>query len=205
MNTDLLRAQQCGLVGCTTCGLLVKRSKEKKLLCPRCHCQLSSRKQNSIQRTWAFLISAIIMYIPANVEPVMFTINLGEKTADTIMSGIIFFLENGEWPLAVIIFLASVLLPLFKILLMVYLLFMVGRKKVRRRIENTRMYRIAEWVGRWSMLDIFVIAILVSLVQLDALTTVLPGMGATAFAAVVVFTMLAVKSFDPRLLWDTRD
>ncbi len=202
MSIVLPRAEKCGLVACHICGLVVKFIQEENLCCPRCGCKLQLRKRNSIQRTWALLISAIIMYVPANLEPVMYTINFGEKDSDTIMSGIIFFFKNGEWPLAVIIFVASVLLPLLKIILMIYLLYTVRTAKVGREIENTRLYRIAELVGRWSMLDIFVIAILVALVQLGALTTVIPGIGATAFAAVVILTMLAVRSFDPRLLWD---
>ena len=203
MSAGFPRAEPCGLIGCQTCGLVVKFSKERELLCPRCNSKLRLRKYHSIQRTWALLISAIFMYIPANTETVMYTVNVGEKTSDTIISGIIFFFESGEWPLAIIIFLASVLLPLLKIILMIYLLYTVGNRKADRRAENTRLYRIAELVGRWSMLDIFVIAILVALVQLDALTTIIPGNGAIAFAAVVILTMLAVKSFDPRLLWDT--
>jgi len=202
MSIVLPRAEKCGLVGCHTCGLVVKFIKEETLYCPRCGCKLQLRKRNSIQRTWALLISAIIMYVPANLEPVMYTISFGEKDSDTIMSGIIFFFNNGDWPLAVIIFAASIMLPLLKIILMIYLLYMVRTAKLGREIENTRLYRIAELVGRWSMLDIFVIAILVALVQLGALTTVIPGVGATAFAAVVILTMLAVRSFDPRLLWD---
>ncbi len=205
MNTPSCRAKQLGFTGCPTCGLVVKLSSEGNSLCPRCHNRLQFRKKNSISQTWALLLSALIMYIPANIEPIMHTTSFREESSNTIISGVIYFLENGDWPLALIIFTASVLLPLLKIMSLSYLLISINRVSTSRQIENARLYRLAELVGRWSMLDVFVVAIMVTLVQLKTISIVIPGVGATAFALVVILTMLATKSFDPKLIWDKKE
>jgi len=160
------------------------------------------RTPNSINVTWALLISAIAMYLPANIFPVMVVTSLGNTQADTIMSGVIYFLKHGDWPLALIIFVASVLVPLLKMIALTYLLISVQRKSPARRQQRTKLYRVTELVGRWSMVDVFVVALLVALVQVGNLATIEPGIGAIAFATVVVLTMIAAMKFDSRLIWD---
>jgi paraquat-inducible protein A len=171
------------------------------LHCPRCGSPVHMRKPNSIGTTWALLIAAIIMYLPANLLPVMSTTWLGTTQADTIMSGVIYLLHH-DWPLAVIVFVASVLVPLLKIIALLYLLISVQRHSLLRKAQRTRLYRVTELVGRWSMVDVFVVALMAALVQVGALATIEPGGGALAFASVVILTMLAAMSFDARLIWD---
>lgn len=197
-----MRASDMGLASCETCGLLLRLPAGGHSHCPRCAALLHMRKPNSINRTWALLISAIAMYLPANIFPVMAVTSLGNTQADTIMSGVIYFLTHGDWPLALIIFVASVLVPLLKMVALTYLLISVQRKSAVRKKQRTSLYRITELVGRWSMVDIFVVALLVALVQVGALATIEPGIGAIAFASVVILTILAAMSFDPRLIWD---
>jgi len=198
------RARDLGLTGCHVCGLVLRGS-GGELHCPRCHSALHPRKPDSIARTWALLITAVILYIPANLLPVMRTAYLGNESADTIMSGVVYFLLHGDWPLALIIFVASVLVPLLKIISLVYLLISVQRRSRIRHRERTLLYRVTELIGRWSMVDVFVVAVLVALVQMGNLATVYPGLGASAFAGVVILTMLAAQSFDPRLIWDHQE
>lgn len=146
------------------------------------------------------------MYFPANLLPVMITTSfLGEEQQDTIMSGIIYFWTSGSWVLAVIVFIASFLVPLFKLAVMILLLIMVQRRSSWRLQQRAQLYRIVEVIGRWSMLDVFVVSLLTGLVQIKGFATIYAGEGITAFAAVVVFTMLASISFDPRLMWDTAE
>lgn len=200
--SGLTRARDLGMVSCHTCMLLVKMPATGHGRCPRCHSPLHYRKPNSLAATWAFLIAAAIMYIPANVLPVMKVTSIAGTQADTIMSGVMYFLLHGDWPLALIIFVASVLVPLLKMLALTYLLISVQRRSTLRRQQRTRLYRITELVGRWSMVDVFVVALMTALVQLQALATIEPDDGARAFASVVILTMLAAMSFDPRLIWD---
>ena len=204
MKATSYRAMEMGVTGCPTCRLVVKLPSEGVSFCPRCSNKLRFRKYNSVRYTWALLISALIMYIPANIEPIMYTTSFGDERADTILGGVLYFLEDGDWPLALIIFVASVLLPLLKIFSISYLLISVNREMVKRRVENTRLYRLAELVGRWSMLDVFVVGIMVTLVKLESFSIVIPGVGAASFASVVVLTLLATRSFDPRLIWDRK-
>ena len=145
---------------------------------------------------------AFICYIPANLMPMTVITSLGNVQSDTIMSGVIYFLHTGMWPIALIIFLASVFIPLLKLLVLIFLLISVQRKTNWRRQDRTRLYRIVEIIGRWSMVDIFVVTILVALVHLGGLATIHAGPGALFFGAVVVITILAAMSFDPRLIWD---
>ena len=198
------RALELGLTGCHTCGLVLRLGHGESL-CPRCHSVLHPRKPASIARTWALLITAVIMYIPANVLPVMRTAYLGNESADTIMSGVVYFLLHGDWPLALVIFVASVLVPLLKVMALIYLLISVQRQSRIRHRERTVLYRVTELIGRWSMVDVFVVAVLAALVQMGNLATIYPGLGASAFAAVVILTMLAAHSFDPRLIWDHQE
>jgi paraquat-inducible protein A len=135
----------------------------------------------------------------------MTVVSLGKSQSDTILSGVSYLLFHGDWPLALIVFVASVMVPLLKILALIYLLLSVQRRSPLRKVQRTRMYRLVELVGRWSMVDIFVVSLLAALVQVGALVTIEPGVGAIAFCAVVILTMLAALNFDPRLIWDHED
>lgn len=194
------------LVGCHTCSLLCRiRHPDEHCLCPRCGSSVHFRKTNSIQRTWALVIAATIFYLPANILPITVTGALGHEQADTIMSGVIYFLFSGSWHIALVIFIASVAVPLIKLVILVYLLISVQLKSVRRAQDRTRLYRLTEVVGRWSMLDVYVVTILVSLVQLGPLANIQAGPAAVYFSGVVVITMFAAESFDPRLIWDAME
>jgi len=197
-----MRARDAGMTGCHTCGLLQRVPAHGHVHCPRCDSPVHLRTPNSINMTWALLISAIAMYLPANIFPVMAVTSLGNTQSDTIMSGVIYFLKHGDWPLALIIFVASVLVPLLKMIALTYLLLSVQRKSPARKQQRTKLYRVTELVGRWSMVDVFVVALLVALVQVGNLATIEPGIGAIAFASVVILTMFAALSFDSRLIWD---
>ncbi|MFV1972278.1 MAG: paraquat-inducible protein A [Thiohalobacterales bacterium] len=197
-----MRARDAGMTGCHTCGLLQRVPADGHAHCPRCSSAVHLRTPDSINMTWALLISAMAMYLPANMFPVMVVTSLGNTQSDTIMSGVIYFLVNGDWPLALIIFIASVLVPLLKMITLVYLLLSVQRKSPLRKQQRTKLYRMTELVGRWSMVDIFVVALMVALVQFGNLATIDPGIGAIAFAAVVILTMFAAMRFDSRLIWD---
>lgn len=172
------------------------------LACPRCGAPLHLRKPGSLSRTWALVIAAFIFYIPANLLPVTITTSLGRTHGDTIISGVRYFIITGDWPIAVIIFIASLVVPLLKLLILVYLLVSVHTRATANPVEKTRLYRLTHAVGRWSMLDVFVLTVMVSLVKMEALATVAAGPGMPFFAAVVVITMLAAHCFDPRLIWD---
>jgi paraquat-inducible protein A len=175
------------------------------LRCPRCGTGLHLRKVDSIARTWALVIAAFIFYIPANMLPVTVTTYLGSTQYDTIMSGVIFFIRTGSWGIALIIFVASIVVPIAKLVVLSGLLLSIQRRSRWRPGERTRLYRITELVGRWSMLDVFVVTVLVALVRLGYLTTIEAGPGILYFAAVVVITMLAAMTFDPRLIWDAME
>ena len=203
--TKWLSAKEAGLVSCHTCGLMVRMGSHKHSHCPRCNAHLHYRTPASIRHAWAFLIAAITLYLPANLLPVMSTVSMGKGQADTIFSGAVYLYLHGNWPLAVIIFVASLLVPFLKIITLCYLLISVQRRSTFSARQRTKLYRLTEVVGRWSMVDVFVVAILVALVQIGAIATVEPGMGASAFAAVVVLTMFAAMQFDPRLIWDHKE
>lgn len=193
---------------CDDCHLVLRDPSEGRkdprpeLVCPRCGSSVHHRKPNSITRTWALVISALIFYIPANLYPVMEVTSLGQSQADTILSGVLFLLHHDMWPLALVIFIASVFVPLAKILVLIGLLVSVQRHSQWRPVDRTRAYRVTELVGRWSMVDVYVVTILVALVHLGSVATVEPRVGALFFGAVVVITILAAESFDPRLIWD---
>src|SRR5210317_1634232 len=206
MSREIITARNAGLTSCHSCHLLCERGKHASgRLCPRCGAGLHDRKPNSIARTWALVLAAIVFYIPANLLPITTVISLGQAQSDTIMSGVIYFVHSGMWPIALVIFLASVFIPLLKLLILVFLLISVQRKSSWRQQDRTRLYRITEIIGRWSMVDIFVVTILVALVHLGGLATIHAGPGALFFGAVVVITMFAAMSFDPRLIWDTEE
>ena len=198
-------AVRSGLFNCHSCSLLVRRPSmagRVQARCPRCGARLHHRKPNSLTRTWALVIAAAIFYIPANLLPVTITTYLGSTQSDTILSGVIYFMQTGSWGIAMIIFVASIVVPIAKLIILSGLLVSVQRRSRWRPKERTRLYRITEVVGRWSMLDVFVVSVLVALVRLGYLTTIEAGSGVVFFAAVVVMTMIAAMSFDPRLIWD---
>ena len=208
MNKSALTALSASLVSCHSCHLLCKAAKLFKsayAVCPRCGATLHSRKPNSVARTWALVIAAFIFYIPANMLPITHVISFGKAQSDTIMSGVIYFVKSGSWPIALVIFVASVFVPLLKLILLTYLLISVQVKSQWRPKDRTRLYRITEAVGRWSMVDIYVVTLLVALVKLGALATIEAGPGAIFFAGVVIITIFAAMSFDPRLIWDTQE
>lgn len=207
-NKPSMTAKQAGLVQCHRCAKLLKlstRAGAHKARCPRCRSLVHVRLPNSLGRTWALVITSIILYVPANLLPMMTVSRLGHGESDTIMTGVMELIQANMWPLALVVFIASVLVPLLKMLGIIILLVSVQRgwnTSLRRR---TAMFRLIELVGRWSMLDIFVITILVALVKLGGLATIEAGPGATAFASVVVVTMFAAISFDSRLIWDAAE
>jgi len=191
--------QQHGLAHCHTCALLVKVT---QVHCPRCGDHLHLRKPDSLMRTWALLASATLLFFPANMLPIMTVIRFGQEEPSTILSGIEHLIAAGMWPLGVIVFFASIMVPVSKLVALIYLLLSVQWRSAWRPEDRTRLYRVTEVIGSWSMVDIFIIALLTSLVSLDALATIRPGIAASFFAGVVVLTMIAARSFDPRLIWD---
>ena len=205
MKAGFATARQLGLVSCHDCHLLSrwpKKTGQGHVFCPRCGGVLHQRKPNSITRTWALVIAAMICYIPANVLPMTVTTSLGNVSADTIMSGVIYFAQHGSWEIALVIFTASVFIPFVKFIILIYLLLSVQFKSIWRPKDRTILYRATEAVGRWSMVDIYVVTILVALVKLGLIANIEAGPAAIYFAAVVVITMIAAESFDPRLIWD---
>lgn len=189
------------MLACHHCRKLWKHAAEHDQ-CMHCGSELHARKPSSYQRCWAFLIAACIVYIPANLMPVMVTQTLFAEQQSTILGGVIFFWVAGEWGLAAIVFIASFLVPLVKISTLMFLLIMSQRGSLWRLQQRANLYRMLEFIGRWSMLDVFVVSILVGLVQIPGYASITAGIGIVAFAAVVIFTMLASQSFDPRLSWD---
>lgn len=208
MNFGPQTALNNQMIGCHSCHLLCQRpgrEAEISLKCPRCGARLHLRKPNSIARTWALIIAAFIFYIPANVLPITTVVSFGKAQSDTIMSGVIYFINSGMWPIALVIFVASIFVPILKLIILTFLLISVQRKSSWRPRDRTRLYRITEMIGRWSMVDIYVVTILVALVNLGSLASINAGPGAGFFAAVVVITMFAAMSFDPRLIWDVEE
>ena len=199
--TSLVTATALGLLGCHHCGAAWQGATDGDA-CQRCGTTLHRRKPDSLNRTWALLAAAYLMYLPANLLPVMVTSNLLTTKTDTILSGVIYFWVTGAWGLAIVVFVASFLVPLFKLGALTTLVWMAQRRSTRLQPDRARLYRIVELIGRWSMLDVFVVSLLAGLVRIQGLAEVNAGIGIAAFAAVVVLTMLAALSFDPRLTWD---
>lgn len=187
-----------GLQGCPICTSV---GPAEKTHCDGCGAKLHSGWENSIQRTWAWLITAVMLYFPANFLPITYSRFLGKETESTILGGVVTLWEHGDKPIALVIFVASVLVPLGKIIVLGWMCISVQIGSKFALTQKTKLYRITEFVGRWSMIDVFVVGILVALIQLGNIMTVRPGVAAVAFAAMVVTTMLAALAFDPRLLW----
>lgn len=191
-----------GLTGCPTCGLINCLDSEGHGRCVRCSEKLHARRPRSLQTTWALLFTAAVLYIPANVYPIMYTTSLGSSDPQTIIGGVIYLVSHGSWPVALVIFVASVIVPIGKLLALVWLCLVAPRAPGMRSVVRARLYRLTELIGRWSMVDVFVVAILVALIRAGALMSIDPGPAALAFGGVVIITMLAAMSFEPRLLWD---
>jgi paraquat-inducible protein A len=197
-------AASLGLAGCHDCGL-VSRLAGHEGTCPRCGSALHLRKPDSLGRAWALVIASYILYIPANVLPIMETSSLFGAQSDTILSGVVFLWHSGSWDLALIVFVASVVVPLSKLFALTWLLLAVRRRPVTQPLQKTRLYRLIELVGKWSMLDIYVVALLATVVKFHSLANITAAPGAVAFGAVVILTMLAAQAFDPRLIWDAAE
>lgn len=200
-------AEHGALLQCRVCGCLSHLPRQLKrfevMHCPRCGVRMAFPQQsNSVEITWALLIAAAILYIPANMLPIMSVYLLGAGQPDTIITGVYHLLEAGQWPLALIVFVASIVVPLLKLFTLSFLLISIQRRSRWRQYDRMRLYRITEYVGRWSMVDVFVIAILVGLVQFGNLARVDANFGSLSFAAVVVLTMFAARTLDEHLIWD---
>ena len=178
MSRPAATAASFGLLACHACGLLSRAApRVEHASCPRCGAHLHRRKPHSLSRTWALLIAAVICYIPANLLPMMYTSSLFGSQSDTIMSGVVYFWISGSWYLALIIFFASIMVPLLKMVALVVLLASVQMRSRWQLDQRARLYRLVEVVGRWSMLDIYVVAVIVALVQFQALAAIEPGAG----------------------------
>jgi len=200
-----ITARAAGLARCHDCGRLARPAPDGHGHCRRCGAALHIRKPESVSRTWALLITAIILYFPANLLPIMTVTSFGGGEPDTIMSGVILLIKLKSYLVAAVVFIASVLVPLLKMLAILLLLLRAQGYLGLDKRQSTKLYRVVELVGRWSMLDLFVIALLVTLVNFGAVAKIVSGPAATAFGAVVVLTMLAAESFDARLIWDNED
>lgn len=201
-----MRAIDAGILICVECHQLNRQTPNTVGQdCTRCGARVHARRTDSLKRTWALLITAALMYIPANLLPIMTVYSLGKGEPDTIMSGVIALINYGMAPIALVVFVASILVPTFKLVGLTLLLYSIERHQPLSAGQRGWMYRFIEWIGRWSMLDIFVITILVALVNFGSLATIEAGFGAVAFCSVVVLTMLAAVTFDPRLIWDNTE
>ncbi len=201
-----MRAIDAGILICCECHELNRKEPGiRSQTCTRCGAIVHERRPNSLVRTWALLITAAILYIPANLLPIMTVSTLGQGSPDTIMSGVITLMKHGMLPIAAVVFIASILVPTFKLVGIALLLYSVQRHQPLSARQRILMYRFIEFIGRWSMLDIFVIAILVAVVNFGRIASVEANLGAVAFASVVILTMLAAVTFDPRLIWDNTE
>ncbi|WP_199031664.1 paraquat-inducible protein A [Ralstonia sp. ASV6] len=204
-TAQAVSARQAGLVVCHTCGSvqpLQDGEAHQHQRCWRCHAPVHERRPGSVSRTAALLLAAALLYIPANLLPVMHSTALGRSEDDTILSGVAYFWASGDWGLATIVFVASVLVPMLKLAILALLVFGAHRRSTWRPHERTRLFRLVECIGRWSMLDVFVVALTVALLHFGSFAVITAGPGALAFGAVVILTMIASMQFDPRLIWD---
>ena len=194
-----LTAREAGLIGCRRCGRVHPGGAVR---CQRCHGPIRSRDTESLQKVWAWLIAGIIAFIPANVYPMLLTSTLLTHSEQTIVGGAIELLHYGNYGIAAIVFIASIMIPIGKFIAIGYLAIVVQRGRTGDAHKRHKLYDVVEFIGRWSMIDVFVVAILSALVQLKAVATINPGIAALSFALSVIFTMLSALAFDPRLIWD---
>jgi paraquat-inducible protein A len=203
VTTAALSTMQQGLQSCETCRLISRPAPgADEGRCPRCDEALDFRKPRSLERTTAYVVAAAICYVPANLLPVLTTTTAAGAESDTIMQGVVLLWSPTGWPLSLIVLVASIMIPVGKIVALAYLLLTVRRGSIANNAQRVRLYRMIRFIGRWSMVDVFVDTFTAALVQLQPLMSVEPAPGLFFFAAVVVLTMLAVESFDPRLIWD---
>jgi len=198
----ILTAHDAGLIGCTHCG---KVDRPGVVRCARCGARLRPRDVDGLQKVWAWLIAGMVIYIPANLYPMLSTASLGKTTENTILGGVIELMHHGSYGVAGIVFFASIVIPIAKFIAIIYLGLSVTRKVRMPMHRRHTLFEIVEFIGRWSMIDVFVVAILSSLVRLDFAATITPGIAAVSFALSVAFTMMAALSFDERLIWDARN
>lgn len=195
-------ARDAGMVACTSCGLVAQPDVKA---CPRCHARMQSRDDGSIERVLAWLVAGLIVYIPANMYPMLRTTQMFKSQDSTIVGGIVDLIHHQAYAIAAIIFIASVVIPVGKFGVIAYLAVLLARPHTKDPHKLHVLHSAVEFIGRWSMIDVFVVAILVALVQFDVLASIKPGFAAACFALSVVFTMLSAQAFDPRLIWDTND
>ena len=198
-SLGLITARDAGLVACQRCGQVHPLQTR---VCKRCEGRLVSRDTESLQKVWAWLIAGMIAYIPANIYPMLLTSTLVERSESTIIGGAVELFDHGSYGIAAIVFIASVMIPVGKFIAIMYLALSVHRQSGENQHERHVAYEVVEFIGRWSMIDVFVVAILSALVQLDTIATVNPGIAAVSFALSVIFTMLSAQAFDSRLIWD---
>jgi paraquat-inducible protein A len=199
------RARELGIIGCHVCGLVSRAPTGDDAACPRCGAALHRRKRDSIGRTWALLLAAFILYIPANVLPIMRTVSLGDVDDNTIISGVVELWIKGSPSLAVIVFTASIVVPMTKFLVLGTLLASTRRRSRWALRQRAMLYRAVEFIGYWSMMDVFVVALLTALVRFGFFSQVEPLPGVVFFGLTVILTMFSSMSFDPRLMWDGPD
>lgn len=200
MSSKVKTAAQQNLILCLNCYHLNSKSNSN---CSRCLGRIELRKDPNFQWTLAWLFTAIILYVPANVLPVMTTVSFGLSLPNTIVSGVIDLWQHGSYIIALVIFFASIVIPIFKICVIAWLVISIKLGYGVAKKQRTKLYRFIEWIGRWSMIDVYVVAILVSLIQLGGVMQIEPGWAALAFCGVVLATMFSANSFDPRLIWDS--
>ena len=198
----VLTARRAGMIACTECGKVHVPGPDR---CTRCGSHLSSRDETSLQRVWAWLGAGLVVYVPANVYPMLKTTLLGKTTNSTIFGGVVDLMHHGSYGIAGIVFFASIMIPVAKFIAIAYLALSVTHRVKLSPVKRQHLYEVVEFVGRWSMIDVFVVAILASLVQLDFAAAINPGIAAISFALSVAFTMLSAQSFDPRLIWDASE
>lgn len=196
---DIITARDAGLVGCTTCGKVWTPARRR---CGRCDAPLASRPAQGLGPVWAWLTAGILLYIPANIWPMLITRTLGREDASTILGGVVELTHYGSYGIAFIVFFASIVIPVAKFAAIILLALAVRRDLRMSKTKLTHLYEVVEFIGRWSMIDIFVVAILAALVQLGFVASLAPGPAAACFALSVAFTMLSARAFDTRLIWD---
>jgi len=198
----VLTARAAGLLGCGACGRV---SPPGTARCPRCEAALHGRRPDSVQKLWAWLIAGMVAYIPANLYPMLRTEFLGREMSSTIVGGVVDLVHHGAWLVGGVVFVASVMIPISKFLVLGYLAYSLRHRVALSLPQRTHLYEFVEFIGRWSMIDVFVVAILAALVNLGFVVGFRPGPAAFFFALSVAFTMIAALSLDPRLLWDTAE
>jgi len=208
MTDQDLTLKKAGLVLCRTCNKIfdnIRQNPGHQRRCPRCGSHVELRIPSSVSNTWAFVLTGFFLLIPANICPITQVVRFGAGSPDTIMSGVMSLIRSGMFPIAIIIFIASIVVPIFKLTGLAFLLLCIHFRWKFSPFHCTLVYRFISLIGRWSMLDLFMISILAALVDMGAVSSVIPGPGATAFASVVVVTLFASLSFDPRLIWDLKE